>query len=347
MNDYKEIEYYKTKGLSGLCNLGNTCYMNSALQCLSHTMNLTHYFLSRKYEEDISKTNQKRLEYHMILRYIDTLTHMWSENQILAPKTIKRTLEAFVKRFVGNDQHDSHECIIFLLDLLHKSLSVKVEVSIKGEVKTDKDRVKKLAAETWKTNFSSNYSYIIENFYGQVHNTITCPDCKNRSNSFDPYSCMSLNIPNSGGSLDDCFIESGKPEILDDDNKWFCEICKDKKNAIKTSSIWVVPNILIIHLKKFTSDGTKIDKQINFDINNVELTKYMSKDKGTKKSRKEFFELYAISNHSGSENGGHYWSYCKRDTKWFNFNDANVSEISEDRIICPENYVLFFRRKGN
>jgi ubiquitin carboxyl-terminal hydrolase 8 len=340
-----DLTYYKTKGLSGLCNLGNTCYMNSALQCLSHTMNLTHYFLSRKYEEDITKSNSKRLEYHLILRYIDTITHMWDKNQLLAPKTFKKTLEAFVKRFVGNKQHDSHECIIFILDLLHKSLCVKVEVNIKGTAKTDNDKIKKLAAETWKMNFSSNYSYIIENFYGQVHNTLTCPDieCNNKSHSFDPYSCISLNVPSGNKStLEDCFIESGKPEILDDDNKWFCDGCKTKKNAVLTTSLWTVPDILIIHLKKFSCNGKKIDKKIEFDINKFEMSKYISKNNNKKNI---LFELYAVSNHSGNEQGGHYWSYCKRDDKWFNFNDSEVSEISEDRIICPENYVLFFKRK--
>jgi ubiquitin carboxyl-terminal hydrolase 8 len=326
-------DYYKTKGLSGLCNLGNTCYMNSALQCLSHTMNLTHYFLSRKYEEDITKSNSKRVEYHLILSYINTITHMWEKNQILAPRTFKKTLEAFVKRFVGNKQQDSHECIIFILDLLHKSLCVKVEVNIKGTAKTNNDRLRKLAAETWKSNFSSNYSYIIENFYGQLHNTLTCPDCNNTSHSFDPYSCISLNT--SKTTLEDCFIENGTPEILDDDNKWFCDYCKTKKNAIRSTSIWTVPAILIIHLKKFSSNGEKINKQIDFDINNLDMSKYINK----------LFELYAISNHSGNEHGGHYWSYCKINDKWFDFNDSDVSEISENKIICPENYVLFFRLK--
>jgi ubiquitin C-terminal hydrolase len=342
MNEYKKIQYYKDKGLSGLCNLGNTCYMNSALQCLSNTMGLTHYFLSMKYKEDIKESHLKRKESHMLIRYVNTLTHIWDENQILSPKTFKITLEAFVKRFVGNGQHDSHECIIFIIDLLHKSLSYKVDVKIKGEIKTEKDKIKKLSAETWKMNFSSNYSYIIENFYGQIHNTITCP-CGYKSHSFDPYSCISLNIPQTDErniSLEKCFIENGKPEILDNDNKWFCDGCKQKTNAIRSTSIWTCPNILIIHLKKFTSKGRKIDKHIDFNIKNIDLTKYMSKfSKG-----KEDYELYAISNHSGNENGGHYWSYCKRDDKWFNFNDSVVSEISENKILSSDNYVLFFQR---
>lgn len=338
MDDYKGFSYYETKGLTGLKNLGNTCYMNASLQCLSHTMNLTHYFMSKKFQEDISVVNQKRLEYHLVLRYMDVVSNIWQENQIISPKTFKMTMEAFVKRFVGYQQQDAHECIVFILDLLHKGLSVPVEMSITGVVKSEDDIIRKRAVEVWKNNFSKEYSYIVENFYGQMHIKMRCPKCNYTSHNFDPFSCIPLTIANKEKvMLRECIIKTGKAEVLDDENKWFCEGCKEKVNGIRETGIWKLPNILVIQLKKFTKSG-KINKKVEFNIKEVNLSKFVETGGQYK------YELYATTNHSGSLNAGHYWAYCKRGREWFNFNDTTVTKMEEDKVIAEENYVLFFRK---
>ena len=346
VNEYKRFEYYKTKGLTGLKNLGNTCYMNASLQCLSHTMALTHYLMSKKFKEDISNVNERRVEYHLVLRYMDVVSNIWQENQIISPKTFKMNLEAFVKRFVGNDQHDAHECIIFMLDVLHRGLCVPVEMNIRGEIKNESDKLKRLSVEVWKNNFSKGYSYLVENFYGQTHITMKCPDCSYTSHNFDPFVCLPLNVgeTNKELTLEECFMMTGKPEILDDNNKWRCGgDCKGLVNGVRESRIWKLPNILIIQLKRFDSRGRKVDPKITFDMNNMDLTKYISSAKEDKSRYK--YELYAVCNHSGSENGGHYWAYCKRGNEWYNFNDTTVSAISADKVISEDNYILFFARK--
>lgn len=346
INDYKRFDYYKTKGLTGLKNLGNTCYMNASLQCLSHTMGLTHYFMSKKFKDDISITNEKRVEYHLVLRYLDVISNMWQHNQIISPKTFKMNLEAFVKRFVGNDQHDAHECIIFMLDVLHRGLCVNVDMNIRGEVKNESDKLRRLSMEAWRDNFNKEYSFIVENLYGQMHTKMKCPDCSYSSHNFDPFVCLPLNVgeKNEDLTLDECLMMTGKTEILDDNNKWDCGgECKGKVNGIRDSRVWKLPNILIIQLKKFSKSGRKVDTKVSFDINNVDLTKCITNEKGDKSKYK--YELYAVCNHSGSENGGHYWAYCKRGNEWYNFNDTVVDLISEDKVISKDNYVLFFNRK--
>lgn len=345
MNDYKKTDYYNDKGLSGLKNMGNTCYMNSAIQCLSNTMELTHYFLSRKYETDITETNQKKIQYHLVLRYIDLLTNIWKENQIIIPKTFKLTIEAFVKRFVGYNQHDSHECLISILDILHQGLSFPVEMQIKGRVNSENDKLRKRAVEVWKEHYSSNFSFILTLFYGQNHINMKCPDCNNASNMFDPFSCLSLNLNKDCKTLEDCFdYNMNSLEILDDDNKWYCEKCNDKKNAIRTSKLWNLPSVLIIQLKKFNNNA-KLLNNITFDINNLNLNKYISPLKNNTTNYN--YELYSVCNHSGSLNGGHYWSICKKNNgKWYDFNDSSVSQIDVKNIISEHNYILFFRKKS-
>lgn len=327
MNEYRKFDFYNSRGLSGLQNLGNTCYMNASIQCLSHTMDLVHYFISKNYEKDVSKKNHSRTEFHIVIRFIEVLSLLWKENQTVNPKFFKMNLEGFVKRFVGYQQQDSHECTIAILDLIHKGLSTPVEMTIRGKVNTLNDSLKKQAAEIWKLNYSQSFSFIIEHFYGQLVIKTKCPECDYKSYTFDPYNCLSLDIPKIPEvTLLDCLSKSSQPEMLDDDNKWFCEKCNKKVNGVRETSIWKLPDILIIQLKKFKSK-----QKVNFDLNNFKI------------GNNNYF-LYAVTNHSGTIHSGHYWAYCKRDSKWYNFNDTVVSPIDATKVISEENYVLFFKK---
>ena len=104
--------------------------------------------------------------------------------------------------------------------------------------------------------------------------------------------------------------------------------------------IWKFPNILIIHLKRFTNDGKKIVKLIDFPIDNLDLKKYcIGYDK-----KKSIFSLVGICNHIGSLNSGHYYSYCKQNNDWYKFDDTSVSKINKDEIITKHAYCLFYKK---
>ena len=90
---------YKSKGLSGLTNMGNKCFMNSILQCLSNTLKLTDYFLSCKYrDDDPDQMNKRKKEYYIVLSYLNLLINMWETNQIIKPKSFVQNLSNFVKK---------------------------------------------------------------------------------------------------------------------------------------------------------------------------------------------------------------------------------------------------------
>jgi ubiquitin C-terminal hydrolase len=58
------------------------------------------------------------------------------------------------------------------------------------------------------------------------------------------------------------------------------------------------------------------------------------------------YDLYGICNHSGGVQGGHYTSFIKNaNGKWYHFNDTNVTEIEENKLISPKAYCLFYRKK--
>lgn len=340
--NYKNFSYYNDKGLAGLVNIGNTCYLNSVIQCLAHTMELTHYIVSKKFSEEINASNEKRREYSLFIRYAEVLSGIWKENTTINPRVFKQVLEFFSPRFRGNNQHDAHECLTFILDILHKSICLPVEMKISGVVETEFDIIKKLSVETYKNNFEGNYSWFIRNMYSQMHTIIQCPDCSFKSHNFDPYSCISLDLPNSkeNTTLQKCLESMCLEETLDESNRWKCDNCNTLVCAKKTSSIWDSPNILILNLKRFNNNGLKKENRVEFDINNLNLDDYTSIGQCSKS-----YELYSVINHSGTSNSGHYWAYCKRGDDWFNFNDSSVSKINTNDIISEANYVLFFRIK--
>jgi len=149
-------------------------------------------------------------------------------------------------------------------------------------------------------------------------------------------------------TLEECIKEFIKEEILTGDNKWFCPHCKEDREAYKKMDIWKAPEILIVHLKRFIQDrryysSRKNNVLVKFPIDNLDLTEVII---GDKSEEKYIYNLYAISNHSGSTSGGHYTAFVKndKDGKWYDCNDSFVSEVSENNIITSSAYLLFYER---
>ena len=336
-------ERYISKGLSGLVNLGNKCFMNSVLQCLSNTLKLTDYFLSSKYkEDDIDKMNNRKKEYYLILSYLNMIINGWETNQVLKPRTFVENISKFVPKYFSLEQQDSHECLMYILDLMHKGLSYEIEVNIVGDVKNENDQLMKKSLEQWSSFYEKEYSFIIETFYGMFFNNINCNNCPVKENVFEPFNCVSLNVPMKNSShlknlLDDYFNNEENIET------WVCEKCNGN-GCKRTTKTWTFPNYLIIHLKRFTNTGEKIHTHIDFPLDDLNLTEYVSQDK--KDPNNYIYSLYAVNYHSGSNQSGHYWSTCKNiDNNWYTYNDTDVSKLKNTNLLSKDAYMLFYYRK--
>ena len=334
---------YKSKGLTGLTNLGNKCFMNSVLQCLSNTLKLTDYFLSCKYkQDDPDQLNKRKKEYYLILSYLNLIINAWDVNQVLKPKSFVENISKFVPKYFNLDQQDSHECLMYILEYMHKALSYEIDVEIMGTVENERDVLMKQSLEQWGKFYESNYSTIVETFNGMFYNRIDCNSCNIRENVFEPFNCISLNVPQSGSStLDECLqMYFNNEERIE---TWKCEKCSGN-GCIKTTKTWSLPNYLIIHLKRFTNNGSKIHTHIDFPIDDLNLTEYVSKDKSDPNNY--IYSLYAVNYHSGTNKGGHYWSACKNlDKNWYVYNDTDVTKLSNTSVLTKEAYMLFYYRK--
>ena len=144
-------------------------------------------------------------------------------------------------------------------------------------------------------------------------------------------------------NLEDLLKNFSETEKLTSDNQWFCPKCKDFRLADKKMEIYSINEIVIIHLKRFRNNK-KIDKLVNFPIEDLDLGKYLSNNKES-----YIYDLFAVANHSGGLHGGHYYAYCKnsKEGEWFEFNDSNVNIIETKKIVSSNAYVLFYKRRRN
>ena len=142
-------------------------------------------------------------------------------------------------------------------------------------------------------------------------------------------------------SLYSCFRNFAKIEKLEEDNEWYCPQCKRHQTAEKKIQIYNSPHILTLHLKRFKSN-TKLSTRVEFPIIGLDISKYV-----INKENKfpMVYDLFAVANHYGSLNGGHYLAYAKNQNEWYTFNDSSVSQIDESRLITNSAYVLFYRRR--
>ena len=308
------FEKYKDKGLSGLTNLGNTCFLNATMQVLSHTYELNNFLEMNTYKKKLNNKYDSAL----LIEWDELRNLLWKDNCIVSPFKFVKTVQKLATlkgqdMFTGFNQNDLPEFLIFIIDCFHNALSREVNMTINGKIENEKDEIAVKCFERIKQMYENEYSEIWKIFYG-IHVSIleNASTGKKISITPEPFFIINLPIPlnNKCPSLIDCFDLYVEYELMDGDNSIQIEGSDEKVSAKKSISFWSLPNILVIDIKRFNTSTTTMKKNqimIDFPLENLDLSKYII---GYDKTS-YIYDLYGVCNHSGSLLGGHYTAFVK------------------------------------
>jgi len=313
---------------TGYVNLGNTCFLNTALQILASCS---------KFQEHLSildvPQNTKCNDSQEFLReYL--IFHRLSKN-VASPHKLIGSLGKLYKQYNNCEQEDTNECILRIIDIIEKALipprgrKIKPSSPVIKNGMTPADVLRCFSLYAWKVSIY-NKSIATSIFYGQMRQVVTCRKCKQERNNFTDFN----SLPIIG--CDD--VQSGisniqQTEYLDNID---CEKCKTRTKIKKQNIIWKLPKILIflfpIKDLKSLACVLKLSDNIYHDSDNVSVN--------IKK-----YELKAIGCHDGNTiESGHYYAYVRYSNKWFLANDECIERVEIPSNLENKIYNLMYER---
>ena len=353
---------------SGLQNLGNTCFLNAVLQCLTYTPALANFFLNNEHQKHKNLSSGFNSLYEMGNLVKNTLVHSKNKHHAVPPTAFVKNIRALSKTFKKGRQEDSHEFARCLLDSMHKRCCM-----------LDQNGKKIGANPIDPESKQAETTFIWRIFGGQLRSCVTCQSCGRESVKLDP--CMDVSLECAKvKSLEQALKLFTRIEVLDGDNKYRCEGCKKLSRARKQFSVDKAPNVLQIQLKRFEFvpfGRGKLSQFIEYPLV-LDLTSYLTSSlrsnesvrrgkkrnksgnnknnnmlddimgsasaKSKEASSSSVYDLIGVLVHAGSSmNSGHYYSYVKAQNGfWFEMDDESVTNVSEKTVLRQKAYLLFY-----
>ena len=330
----------------GLFNLGNTCYLNSALQALRHTTPFTDYFGTEKWKKHRHST---RPGFELANTMADLLTEFQASDRtavnpkkfVVAFLTLAKE-RGFEDEFKPGSQADGTEAVLLILQALHEQQARHVMMEINGVAKTPIHKEYVNSLENWCSFFQKEYSPIIDAFYGQTQTTRVCK-CGAIRVQYEPWGVLKIPIPNGeiagapAPTLHQCIAAQFASETIDD---YTCDSCKKKGETRTESKISRFPSHMILGIKRYTNRGAKIRAKIPYDPDLIDFTDWVTWPSLQKNST---YRVYAVIDQHGSSTGGHYNMRARNSEGWTLYDDQHHTH-SENGGCNPDTLMLFLER---
>ncbi|KAG6623998.1 Ubiquitin-specific protease [Phytophthora cinnamomi] len=338
----------------GFANLGNTCYLNSVLQCLTYTPCFAQFLLDKTVFASFnggnlpSSANGKSgnkfgkngfstkngfntpggngfCSVRAMSRLLQSV-HGNNAAKVLQPKELVMNVRHISKSFRIGRQEDSHEFFRLLLDSMQRSCLRKA--NIKSE-----------------THSAASTTFVHRIFGGKLKNYLKCAKCGYVSERFDDFLDLSLEIAHGVNTVKGALKHFTAIETLDDRNAWKCSSCGKPSRAEKGLTIAECPNVLMIQLKRFDLMFGKIKRHIEFP-RTLDIASGMSKNCEDRRRGRTKYDLHAVLVHAGfSTDCGHYYAFVKGSSgQWYEMNDDTVRWVSLDTVLQQKAYMLFYSR---
>uniref|UniRef100_A0A0K0FUK1 Ubiquitin carboxyl-terminal hydrolase n=1 Tax=Strongyloides venezuelensis TaxID=75913 RepID=A0A0K0FUK1_STRVS len=337
------------QGMTGLTNLGNTCFMNSILQALFHIPEMKNLFTIGNIIKYINESNKFGTQGTITAVFTSLMDLFWSGRfRKIHPECFLITFADQVnRRLADRCQQDAQEFQIYLLDALHEDTNyVSTRKSFKQNYNGDnlfedfndyKEKVEQFS-----------YSKVNSLFNLRTVSTVSCSVCMHQSVTFEDSAQISVELPIQIQStrLSECLTNHFSVEILNDG--WKCPKCDVIRKSTKTQRIWELPEILVIHKKRFAYVNGCCDKNnvyVDFDINDFNVSSFVHEQNVN--NVKCLYDLYAVVNHMGTLNSGHYTSYVRSGDQWLECDDDTVTPMSDTNhdIKTKTAFMLYYRLK--
>lgn len=365
----------------GLLNTGNSCFVNSILQCLTWTPGffglLANLPSDLSNKESIFLDNLKNIV-GLCRSFPDGRTVISTDELLLSMSLLSQHLVA--SRNSLQHQQDAAEFLLWLLNHLHTAsrdssckatYSKKRTQDLKMSKIIDEEMINAIGSKDirdleapmmdlskvdWELHWQQHSSALNDLFMGQLLEARECQSCNKVTMSSEYFTLLPLPLK-EGSSLTECINMFSKSEELVQDNKISCSCSQGGSNATRLALLSVVPKCLVIQLTRFSYDSSlhaavKNNTTVRL-LSELEVFPYTMRARFNSKHQHMLYNLHAVCVHSGGQRTscGHYVAYCRvHGSQWYHFNDDIVTLITDiDReltsdFVLRNAYILLYHR---